>query len=73
MSKEDLIKFNGVVIEKRPASRFEVKLENGVEIKAIISGKIRKNNIMIYVGDRVDIEMSPYDLSIGRIVYRHKD
>ena len=72
MSKEDLIKFNGVVIDKRPASRFVVKLENDHVINAIISGKIRKNNIMIYVGDNVDVEMSPYDLSIGRIVYRHK-
>lgn len=73
MSKEEIMKFGGVVIEKRPASRFEVRLENGHEINAIISGKIRKNNIMIYVGDRVDIEMSPYDLTIGRIVYRYKD
>lgn len=73
MSKDDLISFSGKITNKFPAGRFEVTLENGHLVHAVISGKIRKNNIMIYVGDSVEVEVSPYDLSKGRIVYRHKD
>lgn len=73
MSKESLFSVVGIVVEKFPAARFAVKLENGHTITAIISGKIRQNNIIISVGDNVDVEMSIYDLNQGRIVYRHKD
>lgn len=73
MSKESVVKFEGHVIEKRPAGRFEVRLTNGHEMFATISGRIRKYNIRINIGDRVDVEMSAYDLSLGRIVYRYKD
>lgn len=72
MSKEDLMKFEGVVTESRPAGRFEVTLENGHIIDATISGKIRQNNIRILCGDTVDVEVSVYDLSKGRITYRYK-
>ena len=72
MSKE-ILTFGGVVTDKMPSSRFKVILDdNNLEITAIISGKIRKNNIRIYVGDKVDVEMSPYDLTVGRISYRYK-
>lgn len=69
--KEDIVKFKGVVIDSLPGTRFEVKLENNHKLTCVISGKIRKNNIRILSGDGVDVEMSPYDLSLGRIVFRH--
>lgn len=72
MSKEDLIKLSGEVIEVLPNATFKVKLENGIVITGIISGKIRKHNINILYMDRVDVEMSPYDLTKGRIVFRYK-
>lgn len=71
MSKEDMIEQRGKVVEALPNAMFTVELENGHELLAHISGKIRKNNIRILPGDTVDVEMSPYDLSRGRIVYRH--
>lgn len=72
MSKEDLIRLSGVVDELLPSAMFRVILENGHPIVATISGRLRKNNIRILAGDSVDIEMSPYDLNRGRIVYRNK-
>jgi translation initiation factor IF-1 len=72
VSKEDLIRLAGVVDELLPSAMFRVILENGHPIVATISGRLRKNNIRILAGDSVDIEMSPYDLNRGRIVYRNK-
>lgn len=72
MSKNDVIELEGVVIEKLPNATFQVELENGHKIIAHISGKLRMNFIKIIPGDKVMIEMSPYDLSKGRIVWRDK-
>ena len=72
MSKEDLIRMAGRVEELLPNAMFRVILENNHPIIATISGRLRKNNIRILAGDNVDIELSPYDLSRGRIVYRNK-
>jgi translation initiation factor IF-1 len=72
MSKEETLVVPGKVIECLPNALFKVKLENEHIVIATISGKIRKNNISILLHDRVDIEMTLYDLSKGRIVYRHK-
>ena len=72
MSKEDLIRMAGRVEELLPNAMFRVVLENNHPIIATISGRLRKNNIRILAGDNVDIELSPYDLSRGRIVYRNK-
>lgn len=72
MSKEDLIPVNGVVEEVLPNAMFRVKLEQGSAILGHISGRMRQNKIQILAGDRVRVEMSPYDLSKGRIVYREK-
>ena len=71
MSK-DVIEFEGTILESMPNAMFRVKLENGHEILAHISGKIRKNFIRILPGDRVKVEMTPYDLSRGRITFRLK-
>ena len=73
MPKEDLIEFEGVVKEVLPNTIFRITLENGHMITAHASGKMRKFRIRILAGDRVTIEMSPYDLSKGRVVFRHKD
>lgn len=72
MPKEDIIKLTGEVIDCLPNATFRIKLENGHQILGSISGKIRKFNINILHGDRVDVELTPYDLSKGRITYRHK-
>lgn len=72
MSKEDLVEFNGVVTEVLPNAMFRVDLENGHKILAHTSGKMRKNRIRVLVGDKVTIEMTPYDLSKGRIIFREK-
>lgn len=72
MSKEDLVKMNGVVDELLPSAMFRVILENDHKIIATISGKLRQHNIRILAGDSVEVEMSPYDLNRGRIVYRNK-
>ncbi len=73
MAKQEPIKQEGVVTEALPNAQFRVELENGHEILGLLSGKMRKYYIRIIPGDRVDVEMSPYDLSKGRIVYRYKD
>ena len=72
MSKADIIELEGTVLEKLPNAMFQVKLENGLEILAHISGKLRMNFIRILPGDKVTIEMSPYDLTKGRIIWRDK-
>ncbi len=72
MSKEDIIEVEGTVSEALPNTLFKVKLENGHEILAHISGKLRMNYIKILPGDKVKIELSPYDLSKGRITWRAK-
>ena len=72
MSKADVIELEGVVVEKLPNAMFKVELENGHQILAHISGKLRQNYIRILPGDKVTIEMSPYDLSKGRIIWRDK-
>jgi translation initiation factor IF-1 len=71
MAKEELIEMHGVVNEVLPDSRFRVKLDNGHMLVAYTSGKMRKNHIRILAGDNVSLEMSPYDLSKGRITFRH--
>ena len=70
MSKEEAIEQEGVVTESHPNAVFDVELENGHMVKAHISGKIRKHNIRVLVGDKVTVEISPYDLTRGRITYR---
>ena len=70
MSKADVIEIEGVVVEKLPNAMFKVELENGHIVLAHISGKLRMNFIKILPGDKVTLEMSPYDLSKGRIIWR---
>ncbi|KYH35201.1 translation initiation factor IF-1 [Clostridium tepidiprofundi DSM 19306] len=72
MSKDDVIEMQGVVVEALPNATFKVKLESGHQILAHISGKLRMNFIRILPGDRVKVELSPYDLTRGRIVWRDK-
>lgn len=72
MAKEDAIEMQAVVLETLPNATFKVELENKHQVLAHISGKMRKNFIRILPGDRVLVELSPYDLSRGRIVYRYK-
>jgi translation initiation factor IF-1 len=72
VAKQGAIKVDGVIDEALPNATFRVKLENGHEILARISGKMRMNYIKILQGDRVTVELSPYDLSKGRITYRYK-
>ena len=72
MAKQEPIKQEGEILEALHNAQFRVKLENGHEILAHVSGKIRMYYIKILPGDRVSVEMSPYDLSKGRITYRHK-
>ncbi len=71
MAKEELIEMNGVVNEILPDSRFRVTLENGHQLVAYTGGKMRKHHIRILAGDSVSLELSPYDLSKGRITFRH--
>jgi translation initiation factor IF-1 len=71
MAKEDLIEMQGKVTEVLPDSRFRVTLENGHELIAYTGGKMRKNHIRIIAGDAVSLELSPYDLTKGRIMFRH--
>ena len=71
MAKEELIEMQGVVDEVLPDSRYRVTLENGHPIVAYSSGKMRKHHIRILAGDKVSLELSPYDLSKGRITFRH--
>jgi translation initiation factor IF-1 len=71
--KEELIELAGVVVDKQPNAYFKVKInDSDHEVLATISGRMRRNRIRILMGDRVDVELSPYDLSKGRITYRHK-
>ena len=72
MSKADVIEIEGTVIEKLPNTMFKVQLENGHEVLAHSSGKLRQNFIRILPGDKVTLELSPYDLSKGRIIWRDK-
>ena len=72
MSKADVIEVEGKVVEKLPNAMFQVELENGHQILAHISGKLRMNFIRILPGDKVLVEMSPYDLTKGRIIWRAK-
>ncbi|HEX7636782.1 MAG TPA: translation initiation factor IF-1 [Burkholderiaceae bacterium] len=71
MAKEELIEMQGVVEDVLPDSRYRVKLDNGHELVAYTSGKMRKHHIRILAGDKVSLELSPYDLSKGRITFRH--
>ena len=73
MAKEDLVEFEGVVSEVLPDARFRVALETGHEVLAYTSGRMKKNRIRILAGDRVRVEMTPYDLTKGRINFRHRD
>jgi translation initiation factor IF-1 len=70
--KDDVIRVDGLVVKVLPATMYRVRLENGHEILAHISGKMRKNFIKITTGDKVSVEISPYDLTKGRITYRHR-
>jgi translation initiation factor IF-1 len=72
MSKQGAIKIDGTISDTLPNASFRVKLDNGHEILAHISGKMRMNYIKILVGDKVTVELSPYDLTKGRITYRYK-
>jgi translation initiation factor IF-1 len=72
MSKDDVIEMEGAILETLPNTMFRVKLENGHVVTAHISGRMRKNYIRILTGDKVKVEMTPYDLSKGRITYRMK-
>lgn len=73
MSKEDVIEMDGVVTDTLRNTMFKVKLENGHEVLAHISGKMRKNYIRILTGDKVKVELTPYDLTKGRIIYRERE
>ena len=73
MPKEDAIQMEGRVVETLPNTTFRVQLQNGHIVTAHISGKMRKNYIRILTGDSVTVEMTPYDLTKGRVIYRHKD
>ena len=70
--KDDVIQVTGTIVEPLPNAMFKVNLENGHEVLAYVSGKIRTNYIKILPGDKVAVELSPYDLSRGRITYRYK-
>ncbi|MCO6466329.1 MAG: translation initiation factor IF-1 [Bradyrhizobiaceae bacterium] len=72
MSKDDTIRVDGTIVEALPNTQFIVQLENGHQIHAHVSGKMRMHFIKIFRGDKVTVEMSPYDLSKGRIVYRYR-
>ena len=72
MAKEGVIEFEGVVSELLPNAMFRVTLENDPQILAYTSGKMRKNRIRVLAGDKVNVEMTPYDLTKGRITFRHK-
>jgi len=73
MSKADVIETEGKVVEVLPGTKFKVQLENGIVILAYLAGKVRENNIKVLEGDSVRVEMSPYDLTKGRITWRNKN
>lgn len=72
MAKEESIRMSGIVYEILPNAMFRITLNNNHKIIATLSGKMRQHNIQILLGDKVDVEMSPYDMSRGRVVYRNK-
>ena len=72
MAKQDLLEFKGKVIDLLPNAMFRVTLENDHQVLAHTSGKMRKNRIRVLAGDKVNVEMTPYDLTKGRITFRHK-
>ena len=72
MAKEELLEFSGTVMERLPNAMFKVKLENGHEVLAHTAGKMRKFRIRVLEGDKVDVEMTPYDLTKARSIFRHK-
>ena len=72
MTKEDLVEFNGTVLEVLSNAMYKVKLDNGHEIIAYTAGRMKKNRIRVLAGDKVTVEITPYDLSKGRIVFREK-
>ena len=73
MAKEELVEFDGLITELLPEGRFRVRLENDHEILAYTAGKMKKNRIRSMVGDKVTVEMTPYDMDRGRITFRHRD
>lgn len=73
MIKEELVEFQGTVVEALPNSRFRVRLDNGAEMLAYLSGRMKRARIRVLAGDRVTVEMTPYDLSKGRITFRHRE
>ena len=73
MAKEELLTFDGIVLELLPDARFRVQLDNGHETLAYSAGRMKKNRIKVLAGDRVTVEMTPYDLTKGRVTFRHKD
>ena len=72
MAKEELLEFSGTVVERLPNAMFRVKLDNGHEVLAHTAGKMRKFRIRVLEGDKVDVEMTPYDLTKARIIFRQK-
>ena len=72
MGKQDTLQFDGIITDLLPNAMFKVKLENNHEVLAHTSGKMRKNRIRVLAGDKVTVEMTPYDLTKGRIIFRHK-
>lgn len=72
MAKEELLEFEGAVVEVLPDGRVRVQLDNGHTIVAYTAGRMKKNRIRMIAGDRVNVEMTPYDLEKGRVVFRHK-
>jgi translation initiation factor IF-1 len=73
MAKEEMLEMDGKVLEVLPNTNFRVELENGASVLAYAGGRVRQNRIRILAGDRVRLEISPYDITRGRINYRHKD
>lgn len=72
MAKEEVLEFEGAVLDTLPDGRFRVRLDNGHEVIAYTSGRMKRNRIRTLTGDRVTVEMTPYDLDKGRVVFRHK-
>jgi translation initiation factor IF-1 len=73
VAKEELLQFEGLVLEILPDARYRVQLDNGHELVAYTAGRMKKNRIKTLAGDRVTVEVSPYDLEKGRLIFRHKD
>jgi len=72
MAKEESITMEGVVTESFPGAQFLVELTNGHKLRAVINGRMRKNNIRVFIGDAVEVEVSPYDVNLGRISFRQR-